>query len=155
MRAVLKQRGIAFDEDAPEVLVGGGKTLFERLGSLTRGLVIKPLKKMFRSVLFWLTARNAARTAMVTYLMARFLHHPRLVGEGEVLTVERARFLGQVFLEVSRGVDVRAAKGAFRKLVKLSGQREKASGEEVSETIEQAAPGFVAEFDSMVNERLG
>lgn len=156
VREILKERGISHDGEVPDILIGGGKTLVSRLGSLSRGLVTKPLKKVFRSVFFWLSARSAARTAMVTYFLARFLHHPRLTGQGsgDMLTEERAKFLRQTFQEISKGLDIRAAKGAFRQLAKLLFRSRKASGKEVSETIESEAPGFIAEFDAMLDERL-
>ncbi len=154
---ILTRRGIIFKKEAPAILVGSGRTLLARLGSMTRGLILKPLRKAFRTVLFWLTARSAARTAMVTYFLARFLHHPGLVaaGAGNTLTVERARFLADVFRDVSKSIDVRAVRGTFRQLAGLFARSKKASGDEVSQTIEESAPGFIAEFDSLVTERLG
>ena len=154
VETILRKRGVTFDAGVPAILAGGGQTLLGRIGSMTRGLVMKPLKKIFRSVLFWLTARNAARTAMVTYFLARFLQHPELAGDGGHLSKERAKLLVTVFREVAEGIDVSAAKGAFSQLVGLFGRSKKASGKELSETIEKASPGFIAQFDAMVNERM-
>lgn len=153
---ILTKRGISFEAEAPAILVGGGRTLLARLGSMSRGLILKPLRKIFRSVLFWLTARSAARTAMVTYFLARFLHHPGLVpaDAGDRLTEERARFLADVFREVSKSIDLRAVSGTFRQLAGLFARSKKATGDEVSQTIEKSAPGFIAEFDAMVSEKL-
>lgn len=153
---ILTKRGINFDEEVPGILVGGGKTLLSRIGSMSRGLVLKPLRKMFRSVFFWLTARSAARTAMVTYFLARFLHHPGLVPQdaGKSLTVERARYLAETFREVSKGIDLRAVRETFRQLVGLFARRKEISGSEVSQTIEKSAPGFIAEFDSAIWGKL-
>lgn len=154
---ILTKRGISFDKKVPAILVGGGTTLLARIGSMSRGLVLKPLRKMFRTVFFWLTARSAARTAMLTYFLARFLHHPELVPQdaGRTLTVDRARFLADTFREVSEGIDVRAVRTTFGQLVHLFARRKETSGNEVSQTIEESAPGFIADFDGMIQKRLG
>ncbi len=156
VEAILKQRGITFHDDVPEILVGGGKSLFSRIGSFTRGLVTKPLRKIFRSVLIWLTVRRAARTAMETYFLARLLHHPDLMpnGEGNVLTVERAKMLAGIFGKVAKGIDYQAAKNAIQHVAKLFVKPSKASEVEVSEKIEESAPGFIARFDALVGEHL-
>jgi len=153
---ILAESGITFEKGVPALLTGSGRTLIGRLGSMARGLILKPLKKLFRTVLFWLAARNAARTAMTTYFLARFLQHPGIVpaGAGRHLTEERARFLGQVFREISEGIDIRAAKGAFIQVVALFKRSEPASAADLAKTIERSSPGFVAEFDSMLDERL-
>ena len=153
---ILSESGITFEKGVPALLTGSGRTLIGRLGSMARGLILKPLKKLFRTVLFWLAARNAARTAMTTYFLARFLQHPGIVpaGAGRHLTEERARFLGQVFREISEGIDIRAAKGAFIQVVALFKRSEPASAADLAKTIERSSPGFVAEFDSMLDERL-
>jgi len=153
---ILTKRGISYEKAVPGIIVGGEKTLLARIGSMSRGLVLKPIKKIFRTVFFWLTAKSAARTAMVTYFLARFLHHPGLVPQdaGKTLTVERARYLAETFREVSKGIDLRAVRDTFRQLVGLFASRKQTSGNEVSQTIEKSAPGFIAEFDSMVREKL-
>ena len=154
VKTLLRKRGITYDKRVPSILAGEGKTLLGRIGSMGRGLILKPLKKLFRSLLFWLTARNAARTAMVTYFLARFLQHPKLVKNGDHLSEERAEVLGEIFRDVSNGIDVSAAKGAYSQLIKVFGRSDKASGKELSETIEKGSPGFIAQFDAMVDERL-
>ncbi len=156
VESILKKRGFTFENGVPAILAGGGRSFFSRLGSMSRGLILKPLRKLFRSVLFWLTAKNAARTAMVTYFLARLLHHPALLpdGAGNHLTEERARFIGKVFADVAKGIDLRAAKDAFRQVVRLFSRPGKASEEQVIRTIEETAPGFISEFDAMVGEHL-
>ncbi|MGE9267683.1 MAG: hypothetical protein ACQKBY_06265, partial [Verrucomicrobiales bacterium] len=156
-QAVLESRGISYDRKAPRLIVEEDRPLFARLGSLMKGLVMKPLKKLFRTVLIWLTAKNAARTVMVSYFLARFLHHPALLpaDAGRHLSEERARFLSTVFHEVSEDIDVRAAKDALQQLIKLFARSNKRSTQEIGETIEKAAPNFIAEFDALVSERLG
>jgi len=153
---ILSKRGMTFEKDVPMILTGSGRTLIGRLGSMSRGLILKPLKKLFRTVFFWLAARSAARTAMVTYFLARFLQHPGIVPAGapQHLTQDRARFLGQVFRDVSEGIDIRAAKGAFVQVLSLFKRPEPASAAELSKAIEKTSPGFVAEFDSMIDARL-
>lgn len=156
VESILRARGITSDSGVPDRIVGSGKSLMVRLGSLTRGLILKPLRKLFRSVFFWLTAKNAARTAMVTYFLARFLHHHDLLSPSnrQHLSLERADLLGGVFREVSNGIDLSAAKSAIRELVKLFARPGDTSRGEVGNTIEESAPGFVARFDQMASERL-
>ncbi len=151
---ILEKRSIRFDADVPNLLVGGGRAFLVRLGSMTRGLFMKPLKKLFRTVLFWFTARSAARTAMVTYFLARFLHHPGLVEDGDYLTEERARDLSEVFADVSKNIDLQALKGGLRQLTKMFGQSKEVRGEEVSAAIEHEAPGFIGNFDEKVSQGL-
>lgn len=153
---ILAQRGITFEKQVPALLTSSGRTLTGRLGSMTRGLILKPLKKLFRTVFFWLAARNAARTAMATYFLARFLQHPGIVPHalGQHLTAERARFLGKMFREISEGIDIRAAKGAFAQVVALFKRSEPTSAAELSKVIERSSPGFIAEFDAMLDARL-
>lgn len=156
VEAILKQRGIDYDEEVPGILAGGGKSLFSRIGSFTRGLVTKPLRKVFRSVLIWLTVRRAARTALETYFLARLLHHPDLLAEsaGNRLDKSRAKVLAEVFGEVAKGIDYQAAKNAIAHVAKLFARPGKASEVEVSEKIEESAPGFIARFDALAGAHL-
>lgn len=156
VEAILERRGITYDEKVPRIFVDSGRSLFGKMGSLTSGIVMKPLKKLFRTVFFWLTARNAARTTMVSYLFARFLHHPNLISasEGKHLKTERAEVLSAVFRDVSRNIEIRAAKGAIQQLVGLFARSKKTSAEEIGLIIEKSAPGFISEFDAMVTKRL-
>jgi len=151
--SILERRGMVFDEDVPKFLASDHRALSQRLGSFTRGLVMKPLKKVFRTVLFWLTVRNASRTAMETYFLARFLHHPNLV-PGQRVSSAAARELRKVFTEVATGIDLRAAKNGVRQLMKLFSKKKNATNAEIAGTIERAAPGFIAEFDAMIDARL-
>jgi len=154
--SILGRRGITCDAQVPSEIVGSGRSMMGRMGSLARGLVLKPLRKLFRSVFFWLTARNAARTAVVSYLLARFLHHPGLIpaGGGNHLSADRARFLSGVFRDVSKDIEIRAASGAMRQLITLFARARKIPGQDIGQTIEKSAPGFIAEFDAMVSRHL-
>lgn len=93
---------------------------------------------------------------MVTYFLARFLQHPGLLPQdaGNKLTRERAIFLADVFEKVTKNIDVRAVGGTFRQLAGMFARKKQTSGSEVSRTIEESAPGFIAEFDSLVSEKL-
>ena len=156
VETILGRRGITYDPQVPSEFVGSGRSLWSRMGSITRGLLLKPLRKLFRSVLFWLTARNAARTAIVTYLLARFLHHPHLIRPdgGGHLSADHARFLSGVFRDVSKNVEIRAASGALRQLITLFAKSRNTSSQEIGQTIEKSAPGLIADFDTRVTQRL-
>lgn len=153
---ILRERGVTFDPEVPAILVSGEKTLLSRLGSVTRGLILKPVRKLFRSVLFWLTAKSAAKTAMVTYFLARLLHHPGIIEPDRKnhLTTARARILSKAFSEISEGIDVRAVRNTFGKLTHLFARRKQTSGNDVAKTIEESAPGFISEFDQLVEKKL-
>lgn len=153
---ILQRRGISYDRGVPAAIAGGGRSLFARLGSLTRGLFLKPLLRLFRTVFIWISARNAARTAMTTYFLARFLHHPDLApgGRRPYLTRARARQLADLFRRVAADIDVHAAKSALKKLALLFGRKHQTSADEVAESIEDAAPGFIAAFDAKVDRGL-
>lgn len=156
VKAILRQRGITFESRAPSLLSSKSGSLFSRLGNMTRGLLVKPFRKLFRTVFFWLTVRDAARTSMESYFLARVVHHRHLVSpeDGNHLDDERAKFVGTAFREVAKGIDLRAAKDAYRQLCQVLARSKKTSGKEVSETIEKTAPGFIAEFDALIGAKL-
>ena len=154
VKRILDERGIRFDRGVPRMLAGGGRGLFSRIGGAIRGLVFKPLRKIFRSVFFWLTARNAARTALVSYFLARFVHHPGIAPDAGPLTRQRAEELAGVFREVARGLDMKAASDAYRRLLRFFKGNDRIAPDRLSRAIEEEAPGFVAEFDTRIAERL-
>lgn len=153
---ILRRRGISYDRGVPKAVAGSGRSLSARLGTLSRGLFLKPLRKLFRTVFVWISARNAARTAMTTYFLARFLHHPDLArGENRpYLTKARARQLGALFRGVAADIDLRAARAALEKVALLFDRKRRASADEVVASIEEAAPGFIAAFDAKVDRGL-
>ncbi len=156
VRAILDQRGLGYDMEVPKILAGGGQSLLRRLGSMARGAVMKPLRKLFRTVFFWLTARRAARNVVATYFLARFLHHPDLAGGVEHLGEPRARQLAAIFEEVSKNLDLRALGDAVRRVTGLFAAHpdKHVRTEEVTDAIESEAPGFIGDFDRLVSQRL-
>lgn len=156
VRAVLEERGFGYDPKVPATLANGGRSLMNRVGSMFKGLVTKPLKKLFRTVFFWLTARNAAANVMATYFLARFLQHPKLNPNAAYLEIDEARRLAKIFTEISKNLDLRAAGSAVQRVLGLikrtSGER--VASDQVERAIEEEAPGFVAEFDRLVAQRL-
>lgn len=158
IRSILESRGLDYDPEVPRILAGGGRSLVARLGSMLRGLVLKPLKKLFRTVFFWLTARSAARTAVETYFLARFLHHPdlgRLTGPSRVSRSDARRLIA-IFVGVSRNIDLQAASSAVARVTSIfrQGGKKPVEPQEVSGVIEEEAPGFIAEFDRRIAARL-
>ena len=130
VRAILETRGLTYDSAVPRLLAGGSLSFTARLGSLAKGLVLKPLRKVFRTVFFWLSARRAARAILETYFLGRFLHHPALKpGESTThLTVNDARRLAAVFAEVAGNIDLKAARDLVEKLARLVKKPFRSSG---------------------------
>ncbi len=158
VRAVLNDRGLTYDRDVPRLLAGGSRSFTARLASMGKGLVLKPLRKVFRTVFFWMTAHRAARTVVETYFLGRFLHHPALLGEGgrTHLTAVDGRRMARVFEEVSKNLDLRAARNVVGRVGRLLTRRsaKQVTSREMRAAIEEEAPGFVTEFDRLVTQRL-
>jgi hypothetical protein len=159
VRAALAAGGFSFDPQVPRLLAGGSRSLTARLGSFAKGLVLKPLRKVFRTVFFWLSARSAARMVVETYFLGRFLHHPALKPRnGTHLTVSDGRRLAAVFREVSKNIDLKAARDLVGKVARLVTRTRRRSAavtsEELRGVIEEEAPGFVESFDRLVSRKL-
>ncbi len=160
VRAVLEARGFTYEAQVPRVLAGGSLSLTARLGSMAKGLVLKPMRKIFRTVLFWVAARRAARAVVETYFLGRFLHHPAVAGQGggTHLTQSDGQRLASVFQEVSKNLDLHAAhelvKKVGRLVVKQPGRSKEVTSQELQGVIEQEAPGFVERFDRLVDQKL-
>ena len=157
---VLKARGVAFEEEVPKLLADGGKkTLMGRLGGLLKSLVLKPLRKVLRTMLFWLAIRRAVLNVVETYFLARFANLPEVSSESGPITAAQAAEWGKVFRKVVDKSDQRFAKEGTRRLWKLMRQKKKSSNEalsrvEVEHELEKEAPGILADFDSRAREGL-
>lgn len=158
VKITLEGRGFTLDPKVARLLAGGEASWIARLGSLAKGLVFKPLKKLFRTAFFWLSVRNAGRTAVATYFLGRFLHHPQLQPSGgRHVTDAEARRWAAIFEEASRHLDLKAAGDAIRRvngLLRGRSQRQVRS-EEVEAAIEKEVPDFIDDFDEFVARRLG
>ena len=159
---ILKSRGVAFEEEVPKLLADGGKkTLMGRMGGLLKSLILKPLKKIFRTFLFWLTIRRAVLNVVETYFLARFANLEEVGSESGPITASQAAAWGKLFRQVVDKSDQRFAKEGTRRLWKLMRQRKKSESEsdslspqEVEEELEKEAPGILADFDRRAVEGL-
>ena len=159
---VLKSRGVAYEEGVPKLLAdGGAKTLMGRLGGLLKSLILKPLKKILRTFLFWLTMRRAVLNVVETYFLARFANLEELSSESGPITTAQAAAWGKLFRQVVDKSDQRFAKEGTQRLWKLMRQRKKSksesdslSPEEVESELEKEAPGILADFDRRAREGL-
>lgn len=162
VRSVLRARGISFDRDVPRIAArwDRGSTV-ERLRRGTLNLAVKPLRKMFRTVFFWLAIHRAVRTAVETYLLGRFWNHPELgvTLASSHLSEATARNLASVFGSLAERIDARLTRDAVRRLWRLLRStarraRGQVAVEDVADALEAEQPGLLAEFDQAVTDRL-
>ncbi|MDP0491369.1 MAG: hypothetical protein Q7Q71_10000 [Verrucomicrobiota bacterium JB023] len=157
VESVLKRNNVGYDEKAAATLAGRKGSLSAKLRGFARGLLMKPLKKVFRTVFFWLMVKNAVSDMIESYLLARFAGHPRLALNG-YLTEERAQEVMPIFERNVTRIDHRLAGEGVRHLwqwMRKQKQEDAVSGENVEEAIEKEAPGLLASFDRKVDEELG
>lgn len=157
---ILTNRGVEFEKGVPQLLADGGKkSLLGRLGGLVKSLVFKPLRKVLKTFLFWLTIRRAVLNVVETYFLARFVNLPEVNAEHGAMTTEQAAAWGKLFSQVVRKSDQRFAREGTRRLWKLMKQKKQAqnetlSREQVEEELEKEAPGILADFDRRAREGL-
>ena len=157
MEKIFEKRGLDYESKVPRLLAdGGAKTLMGRIGGMARALVMKPLRKAFKGVFFWLAIRQAVLTMLETYFLARFAQFPEL-DSGRKITQAEAHQWGQSLVEVASKLDKRLAKEGIRKIWQLMRQKKEAKGlspEEVAQQLEEQAPGLLADFDLRMRQAL-
>ncbi|MGJ8724762.1 MAG: hypothetical protein ACSHYB_09420 [Roseibacillus sp.] len=157
---ILKGRGVSFEKGVPKLLADGGKkTLMGRMGGLVKALVLKPLRKVLRTFLFWLAIRRAVLNVIETYFLARFVNLAEVDSDSGPITAAQAAAWGKLFMQVVAKSDQRFAREGTRRLWKLMKQKKKAqserlSREEVEAELEKEAPGILADFDQRAREGL-
>ena len=159
VRKILKRRGIEYEKGVPKLLSNGGaKSLFTRVKGWAGSLIMKPLRKACKGILFWLTVRKAVLTVVETYFLARFAHFSEL-DRGRPISREEAGRWGKEFTQTMAKLDQRFAKEGIRKLWKSISRSKEEQGEglsrqEVEEELEREAPGILAEFDLRMREAV-
>lgn len=157
---VLTSRGVSFEKGVPKLLAdGGAKSLMGRLGGLVKSLILKPLRKVLKTFLFWLTIRRAVLNVVETYFLARFANLPEINSDAGPVTTAQASAWGKLFSQVVHKADQRFAREGTRRLWKMmkqqkQSQRETLSREEVEQELEREAPGILADFDQRAREGL-
>ncbi|GHC67250.1 hypothetical protein AAFN60_11430 [Roseibacillus persicicus] len=159
VRKILQQRGIQYDAKSVKILSGSGTSLFGKLGGMAKGLVLKPIIKLYRSVLFWLTIRRAVLTFAETYFLARFLSKPEVIPDGTTLNQAEAKRLADLYRSVVTKLDRRLATEGTKHLwefmrKKKTEDHNSVSSQEVADAIEKEAPGILADFDRRVTAAL-
>ncbi len=155
---ILRRRGLRYENKVPQLLAdGGARTFFSYLGGLVRALILKPLRKIFRTFLIWFTIRRAVLTVVETYFLARFVH--ALEAEpAHPITNSQAKAWGKVFKETIAHLEKRIAKEGTRQIWQwMKDKRRSAdnlSSEEVAARLEKEAPGILADFDRRLHEAL-
>lgn len=159
VRRALEERNITFDGEVPAILATHRTlSLKERMRNATVGLAVKPLRKAFRTVFLWLTARAAVRAAVDTYLLARFVNHPGFSFQS--IDRDAATSLAAVFAEVSEDMDRHLATNVLDRLWRFLRSRGHAAARftfslgDVSEALAQERPDVLADFDDQVARRL-
>jgi len=163
VKKVLMSREVEFEEEVPKLLADGGrKSLMGRLGGIARGLVLKPLRKVLRTVFLWLTIRRAVLNVVETYFLARFANLPEVNSDDGPITAGQAAAWGKLFRQIVDKSDRRFAKEGTRRLWRKMSQRTQASEdpgetlsrEEVEQELEREAPGILADFDRRARKGL-
>lgn len=152
VRRIFNETGIQYRENVPDILAKWKtESLGRRFLALLKGLIIKPLRKLFRTVFFWLTVRDAGRIATETYLLARFLRSDAVTESDEPLDPEIARHLADAFGEAVKYCEKDVAKVTWSKIwTRLRRWRNKMPGGVVKESV----PGFLTLFDTRYNSVL-
>lgn len=157
---ILTGRGVVFEKEVPKLLADGGKrSLLGRLGGLVRALILKPLRKILKTFLFWLAIRRAVLNVLETYFLARFANLAEVNSKAGPITKSQAEVMGKQFSQVVKKLDQRFAREGSRRLWQLMRQKKLASGEKLSraqveEELEKEAPGILADFDRRMREVL-
>lgn len=157
---ILQGRGVNYQPGVPKILADGGKkSLLGRLGGLVKSLVLKPLRKVLKTFLFWLAIRRAVLNVIETYFLARFVNLPEVNSDSGPISCEQAAAWGKLFEQIVRKSDQRFAREGTRRLWKLMRQKkqnlnETLSREEVERELEKEAPGILADFDRRAREGL-
>jgi hypothetical protein len=157
---ILTRRGVTFEKEVPKLLAdGGAKTLLGRAGGLVKGLVLKPVRKLFRTFFFWITIRRAVLTMVETYFLARFANFNEVTNGADPITQSQAEKWGELFAEVVDKMDRRIAKEGTKRLwqlIRKRGQddREEVSAEDVESALEEEAPGILADFDQRMRAAM-
>lgn len=156
IRSLLKAQKITYDPEVPGILSGGAKTLSERLVSIAKGLLLKPIKKLLRTVLFWISIRAAARTALSTLLLTRFVQLPSFSQRfsEQHLTKDEAILLAQAFVTASTYPDHRVIAKSLRSLAQTlarSPSAEEAASDNPSRVVE---PGLLRDFDKKATKLI-
>ncbi|WP_411828066.1 hypothetical protein [Luteolibacter sp. AS25] len=156
--SVLKKRGFSFDSNVPHIISGGSTGFLQRAGSLAKGAIQKPLRKVFRTLFFWLTARRAAVTALETYFLGRLLHHPAIAGKSspDHLTEEDARRIIAAFRKATKNIDLKTVSSAVSLINPLvrKAKGTPAQSSEIRQKIEAEKPGLIAKFEQEISDSL-
>lgn len=158
---ILTTRGVTFEAGVPQLLASGGtKSLLRRSSGLVRALVFKPLRKVFRTFLFWLAIRRAVLNVLETYFLARFVNLQEVNSESGPITTVQAAAWGKLFRQVVANSDQRFAQEGTRQLWEFMKQWKKRSSaetfsrEEVERELEREVPGILSDFDQRMREGM-
>ena len=159
---LLRDHGRTFDPaEARPLWAGESSGIFAKVGGFVKGLVLKPVKKLFRTVTLVFAIRRAALDGAEALLLGHTLD--RLLGRGYLADAhDRGRRRSEaeaIRVAVDRVWDnadvqglkalVRSALTTFRKQDKEAAERELAAELDTPE-----ARGLFARFDAAVDARL-
>ena len=118
VNVLLDRRGRSFDAEAVKPLYAGPpKSAVETAGSVAKGLVMRPIKKLLRTVFFVATIRRAVLEAAEVLLLGHTLD--RLLADGWFAEGQEATRLEADAARVERAVDDVMASPERRNLTRL------------------------------------
>ncbi|TQF14155.1 hypothetical protein FJV41_20170 [Myxococcus llanfairpwllgwyngyllgogerychwyrndrobwllllantysiliogogogochensis] len=120
VRSLLEERGLRAPNQAVEALAGSslGRTLGGRLASYLKGMMLLPVKKLFRKVFFVLWVKDCVDVASVSLHHGYLLHHALERGDLDALSLQgdKPRAIHAAIVAACAEVDARPVNQALRRL---------------------------------------
>ncbi|WP_141322871.1 hypothetical protein [Myxococcus sp. AB025B] len=120
VRSLLEERGLRASTQAVEALAGSsqGRTLGGRLASYLKGLMLLPVKKVFRKVFFVLWVKDCVDVASVSLHHGYLLHHALERGDLDALSLQgdKPAAVHAAMVAACAEVDARPINQALRRL---------------------------------------
>lgn len=124
VRSLLEERGLRAPDKAVEALAGSslGRTMGGRLVSYLKGMMLLPVKKMFRKVFIVLWVKDCVDVASVSLHHGYLLHHALARGDLDAhsLTGDKPETIHVAIVAACAEVDARIVNQALRRLFESS-----------------------------------
>ncbi|QSQ16092.1 hypothetical protein [Myxococcus landrumensis] len=124
VRSLLEERGLRASDKAVEALAGSslGRTMGGRLVSYLKGMMLLPVKKMFRKVFFVLWVKDCVDVASVSLHHGYLLHHALARGDLDAhsLAGDKPETIHVAIVAACAEVDARPVNQALRRIFESS-----------------------------------